>query len=229
MLEARQEVFDVRRAREWTAVFSHWCEGQTDLIPYRGPCLVHRVELMRLRGDWEDALEEAQRACDWLSLPASPEGPGDAFYQLGELHRLRGAFSEADEAYRQASRLGRPAEPGLSLLWLSRGQTEAAATAVRRALDEGSGEVARRAELLAALVEISLSQGDTAAAKNASKELNGLAAALDALPLQALADRAEGSVLIATGEPRAALAPLRQSWTAWQRLDAPYEAARVRD
>jgi hypothetical protein len=73
VMEACWEAFDIRRAREWTAALSTWCEGQPDLIPYRGPCLVHRVELMRLHGDWEDALEEAHRACEWLALPASPE------------------------------------------------------------------------------------------------------------------------------------------------------------
>ena len=134
VLEACQEVFDVGRAREWTAVLTRWCEGQPDLVPYRGPCLVHRVEVMRLRGDWEDALQEAMRACDWLSLPTSPEGPADAFYQLGEMHRLRGNLAAADEAYRQASRTGRPPEPGLALLWLARGRTNAAAAAVQRAL-----------------------------------------------------------------------------------------------
>jgi DNA-binding CsgD family transcriptional regulator len=183
---------------------------------------------MRLRGDWEDALEEAQRARDWLSLPTSPEGPADAFYQLGELYRLRGDSAGADEAYRQASRLGRPPEPGLSLLWLDRGEADAAAVAVRRALDEGSESKARRAELLAALAEILLRQKEIGAALKASAELTELADALDALPLQALAKRAEGSVLIAADEPRAALAPLRQSWAAWQRLQAPYEAARSR-
>lgn len=124
VLEACQEVYDVRRACEWTAVFSRWCDGQPDLVPYRGPCLVHRVELMRLRGDWEDALEEARRACDWLSLPATPEGPAEAFYQLGELCRLRGDVAGAEEAYRQASRLGRAPEPGIALLWLADGTIE---------------------------------------------------------------------------------------------------------
>jgi DNA-binding CsgD family transcriptional regulator len=228
VLEACWEVFDLRRAREWTAVLARWCEGQPDLVPYRGPCLVHRVELMRLRGDWEDALQEARRACDWLSLPATPEGPADAFYQLGELCRLRGDFAAADAAYRQASRLGRPPEPGVALLWLARGRADAAAAAVRRALDETGADRGRRSELLGAQVEILLALGDTAEARTAANELHELAAALDALPLRALADRAEGSVLIAEGEPRAALAPLRRSWTAWQRLEAPYEAARVR-
>ena len=228
VLEACWEVFDLRRAREWTAALTRWCEGQPDLVPYRGPCLVHRVELMRLRGDWEDALEEARRACEWLSLPASPEGPADAFYQLGELRRLRGDFAAADAAYRESSRLGRPPEPGVALLWLARGEPAAAAAAVRRALDETHADRARRSELLAAYVEVSLALGDTAAARTAATELAGLAATLDALPVRALADRAEGRVLIAEGEPRAAFAPLRRSWTAWQRLEAPYEAARVR-
>ncbi|GBD24082.1 Transcriptional regulatory protein DegU [bacterium HR29] len=239
VLEACQEVFDIPRAKEWTAVFSHWCEGQPDLVPYRGPCLVHRVEVMRLRGDWEDALEEARRACDWLSLPASPEGPADAFYQLGELCRLRGDGAGAEEAYQQASRLGRTPQPGLALLWLARGRAEEAATAVRRALDEPAPEgplgdwerllhQASRADFLSAYVEVLLALGDVAAARAAAVELAQAAAAIDALPLRALADRAEGSVLIAEGQPRAALASLRRSWTAWQRLEAPYEAARVR-
>lgn len=239
VLEACQEVFDVPRAKEWTRVFSRWCEGQPDLVPYRGPCLVHRVEVMRLRGDWEDALEEARRACDWLSLPSSPEGPAEAFYQLGELCRMRGDVAGAQEAYQQANRLGRKPQPGQALLWLAQGRAEEAATAVRRALDESAPEgplgawdrmlqQAGRAGLLAAYVEILLVLGDSAAARSAAAELARAAAALDALPLRALADRAEGSVLIAEGQPRAALAPLRRSWTAWQRLEAPYEAARVR-
>jgi len=239
VLEACQEVFDVHRAREWTAVFSRWCEGQPDLVPYRGPCLVHRVEVMRLRGDWEDALEEARRACDWLSLPVSPEGPADAFYQLGELCRLRGDFAAAEEAYQQASRLGRTPQPGLALLWLARSRVEAAASALCRALDEpgqlsplGDWErmlqLARRAEMLGACVEVMLARGDLTAAREAARDLAGVATTLDALPLRALAHRAEGSVLIAEGQPRAALAPLRRSWMAWQRLEAPYEAARVR-
>jgi tetratricopeptide (TPR) repeat protein len=136
LLEACWEVLDLRRAREWTAALTRWCEGQPDLVPYRGPCLTHRVELMRLHCDWQDAVEEAHRACGWLSLPASPETPAEAFYQLGELHRVRGEFGQAEEAYRQASKWGRSPQQGIALLWLARGQIDSAAAALRRALDE---------------------------------------------------------------------------------------------
>jgi len=55
---------------------------------------------------------------------------------------------------------------------------------------------------------ILLALGDTAAARTTTIELAHLAATLDAPPLRALADRAEGSVLIAEGEDsRRARAP----------------------
>jgi DNA-binding CsgD family transcriptional regulator len=50
----------------------------------------------------------------------------------------------------------------------------------------------------------------------------------DAPFLTAIAGRAHGAVLLAEGDARAALAVLRSTSVTWQRLEAPYEAARVR-
>jgi tetratricopeptide (TPR) repeat protein len=150
-----------------------------------------------------------------------------AFYQLAELHRLRGEFTEAEEAYRRASQLGREPQPGLALLRLAQGQVDAAAAAIRRVMDEASDRVAR-SKLLAAHVEIMLAAGDRKAAHAASDELAQVADDLGAPLLGAVAVHAKGAVLLGEGDARAALQALRQAWTAWQDLEVPYEAARVR-
>jgi DNA-binding CsgD family transcriptional regulator len=182
---------------------------------------------MQFHGSWSDAFEEAQRACAWLSLPVSPEGPADAFYRIGELHRLRGAYAEAEDAYRQASRLGRRPEPGLPLLWMARGHLDAAHTALKRALEEET-DLARRAGLLDACIQVLLARGDVAGARARAVELRDIAAALGAPVVRASCVMAEGVALLAEHQPGAALGPLRQAWTEWQRLEAPYDAAKVR-
>ena len=67
VISACFERYDVGRAQEWTVALSRWCAAQPDLVPYRGECLVYRVEIKFLRGERPDALQEARQACDQFS------------------------------------------------------------------------------------------------------------------------------------------------------------------
>jgi DNA-binding NarL/FixJ family response regulator len=227
VIEVCHALFDLRRAREWTEALDQWCAAQPDLVPFRGQCLTHRAEIMKLHGAWADALEEVQRACDRFLQPPPQPGVADALYQKGELHRLRGEFAAAEAAYRATSEWGRGPQPGLAQLRLDQGQPAAAEAAIRRVIDENQDR-AQRTRLLAASVDILLAVDDVAAARRAAEELAGIATIVGAPFLDATAAYAAGAVALADGDARAALAALRHACAQYCDLDTLYDAARSR-
>jgi DNA-binding CsgD family transcriptional regulator len=225
---ACQDAYEVRRAREWTAALSGWCERQPDLVAFTGRCLVHRAEIMQFQGTLSDALEEARRAAERCLQGENPVAAGEASYRQGEIHRVRGDFSAAEKAYREASRRGREPQPGLALLRVAQGESDAAATTIRRVLTE-TAETGKRAGLLPAYVEIMLAVDDREAARGACRELESIAEGHGTGALGALAAQARGAIELAENDAPDALASLRRAGQVWQELGAPYEAARVRE
>ena len=225
---ACQEVFEARRAQEWTAVLTEWCRGQPDVVAFTGRCLVHRAEILQLGGAWPDALQEARRARQRFIEAENVGRVGLAFYREAELQRLLGDFAAAEEAYREASRHGWDPQPGLAQLRLAQGRVDAALASIQRVVAETT-EPLKRAGLLPASVEIMLAAGDTDAAVLACRELEELAERFESAMLGAMVAHARGAVEIARGDPRAALASLRHALEIWHELEAPYEVARTRE
>lgn len=223
VIAACRRLHDTHRAREWTAALSDWCDAQPGLVPYRGICMVHRAELMSDAGRWDDAAAEAARAGGEPGTQVAAE----AEYLIGELHRLRGDTTAAEDAYRRANTWGRRPEPGLVRLRLAQGRLDGAASTARALLAEG-GTGPDRPEILAACVDVAVTAGDLEFADAASAELDTLAAAFDQPVPHALAARCHGRILLARGRPAQALPALRESARHWSELAVPYPGAVVR-
>jgi DNA-binding NarL/FixJ family response regulator len=227
VIDACTEIFDMSRCRAWTDSFSRWCDEHPDLVLYRGNCLLHSAQVMHVHGDWSDAVESAQRACERLAEPLNSLTLGGAHYMEGDLHRLRGDFEAAEASYRSANDHGCEPQPGLALMRLAQGRNETAAASIRRVPDEAVGPVFR-ARVLGAYAEIVLAVGDVAAARAAAEELTEAAAELGSPFLRARAAHATAAVLLAEGRAKDALRASRQALRQWTELDARHEAALTR-
>jgi DNA-binding NarL/FixJ family response regulator len=223
-----RDVYELRRAREWTAALTRWCDQQPEMMAHKGLCLVHRAELMTMAGAWDEARDEVGRVGRLFADGALNRlAQGGAAYCEGELDRLRGDVKAAEAAYRRASSLGREPQPGLALLRLAQGNQEAAGAAIRRAVTETVRPL-ERAGLLPAYVEIMVALGDLEAATVACQELEQIAEDQSTEALGAMAAFARGRVALASANAAEALIALRRAVNAWQAMDALYEASRAR-
>jgi ATP/maltotriose-dependent transcriptional regulator MalT len=224
VIEGCYEVHDIGRARDWTAALSRWCDGQPDLVAFTGQCLAHRTEIMQLQGAWTEALQEARKA---LERRARGLIAAQAFYQQGEIHRLRGEYDQAEVAYRNVSQSGGDPHPGLARLRLAQGSEDASTAAIRRAKAEAT-TLLHRVRVLPAFVDIMLAVGDLDDAADACAELASISKQTQIELHRATAEHARGAYELMRGEDTDALERLRHALARWQNLAVPYEEARTR-
>lgn len=225
-IEGCQEISDFGRVAEWTSALERWCAAQPGLLAFTGQCAVHRGQLMRLHGEWSAALDEFELATRRYEQIGSPDAAGLAAYEAGEVHRLRGEWDRADDAFRVAADHGYDPQPGLALLWLACGRSEAAFSAIDRLLAEPGGPV-QRCRLLPAAVDVLTVAGYVDRARDAATELTLLALPFGCVALDAMAAHASGAVELAAGDASGALPYLRKAHLLWTRAESPFERARV--
>lgn len=224
VLQCCRLAFDLRRAHEWTRALDHWCEARPDMVAFSGQCQAQRAALFVLHGAWGDALAAAESAQE-RAARGDRDGLFSAWYQGGEVHRLRGELELAESSFERAAQTGFQPQPGLALLRLAQGRTKLAQSLIRSAVD--SADPAERRWMLSAVVEIELAADDVPAARKVAEELDALLASN--MPMtRAIAGQAEAAVLLGEGDARGALLAARRAWAQWRDLDVPYEAARCR-
>jgi class 3 adenylate cyclase len=225
-----QDVGDFRRAAEWTEAANRWCD-QADVSGFPGACRVHRAEIMRLRGDWPAAEQQAVAACEELrDFDRYISAAGH--YEIGEIRRRRGDFAAAEEAYRASNELGRTPQPGLGLLRFAEGKVDGALAGIRHALEEVEVPLLRL-RALPALVEVAIAAGDLKTARAAADEIESV---VDAYQIggrrtpafDATAHLARGRISLAEKDWESSARCLRKARDEWQRVGAPYETAMAR-
>jgi len=225
MIDICEQLADFRRAGDWSEAAKRWCEraGHGSGIP--GVCRIHRAEIMRLRGDWISAEEEATRASQ--ELGNFTEFAGEAFYEIGMIRLHIGDYEGAEEAFRRAHGSGRDPQPGMALLEFARGNPDRGWSFIERSLGDATASL-KRARLLPAQLEIALVRGDTDLAGRTAGELESIAEEYGTSALRAQAEYARGAVLLAEGDELQAIDHLRRATERWRREDLPYQAARSR-
>jgi tetratricopeptide (TPR) repeat protein len=222
-------------AEQWTEAMERWSETSS-VGSLHGRCRVHRAEILRLRGAYEQAEAEVLEACEELR-PYMRRELGWPLSELGRIRLHRGDLAGAEEALLEAHRTGWDPQPGLALVRLAQGDAGAAAGAIRDALanpvrlpwkERPPDSDLQRAPLLEAQVEIELAGGDVDRARSASAELDRIATRFENTALAAAAAVARGRVRLADGDAESAEASLADAVRLWTEVGAPYETAVAR-
>ena len=216
---------DYQRAAEWTEAARRWCDRMA-IAGFPGMCRVHRADVIRIRGAWQEALTEARNAFDELK-EFQVGYAAEAQYLIGETQLWRGDFSEARAAFELAHQLGRDPNPGLAMLHFAEGKVDAAAGSIRRGLSQERDRLSRT-RLLSAQVTIAAALNDRATAEAAARELRETANVYETPALKAQALMAEGIVHTVGGDSDAAVRELCEALALWRQVEAPYEEAKTR-
>ncbi len=217
---------DLGRMRAWTDALEGWATPLSTTFLYAGVTRVHQLQLLRAEGEWDQVERElGERSAGLAGAHGWLAGAG--FYELGEVHRLRGRDADARAAYDRARALGVEPQPGEALMMHARGETAGALDALLIGL-AGAGPLAR-ARLIPSTVEIAVAAGDRALAVRLADEVESTAGRFGTPGLLASAARARASCLAAEGCWEDAITQLESAARIHRRQRERHELARVHE
>lgn len=226
VIHACHALADLPRMRAWTQATEQWCHQFRGEVVYSGICRIHRLQLQCVEGQWDQAEEAIERSGTEL-IGRNNWVAAEAFYQLGEIRRLRGDTAAARAAYDQSRRLGTDPQPGEALLLHAEGRSEDAWAALCAAL-AGRDRLAGAA-LLGAGVEVALSLGRVQEAEHLCSELESTATDFGTPGFRAWAAHARALVLVTGRRYAEALPVMHRAAAEYRALGARYETARMHE
>ena len=202
---ACQEVYAFGRAREWTAALAQWCAHNPRWSPSRpcAGCIAPRSCSCTAPGRTPSRRQQRARERAQGDQPAVCERPA-AFYQQAEVHRLRGEFAAAEEAYRRPSQWGWNHSQAWPCCGWRKDALDAAVAAIRRALSCDYADPATH-KLLPAGTSRSCSPQATSTKRAPRAASSRRSRRARPAVLSAMAAHAQGAVDLADGDARAAL------------------------
>ncbi len=218
---------DWQRATEWTEHFTRW-SADKGTAGYPGLCRMHRAEVLALRGQLREAEAEIRHTIESLARQA-PWAEGDAWRVLGEILVARGAFADAEAAFRRAAELGWETHFNLALLRFAEGNTTAAARLLAQSLAENAWSCrSKRGQALAYYALVATADGRMAEAREAITQLESEPDLASTPALQAMVCRARAEVAMAEGRTADGLSQFRAAIRTCQAIHAPLLAAQIR-
>ena len=222
LISACEDVGDYDRAAEWTEATMRWADRHPFAI-FPGICRVHRAVVLKRRGDLAEAEREAALACE--ELAHSHVGNSAAAYaEVGDIRRRLGQLDESEAAFARAQEISGQACAPLALLRLAQGRVDAARAIVTSCVRNTTNPLSRAA-LLPAFAHVAIAAGDLDAARDASVELDQIAADYANPEHAAAALSTRGRLQLAQGDAPAACDTLRHAVDRWRDLNVPYEVA----
>jgi DNA-binding CsgD family transcriptional regulator len=222
-IEGCQEISDIGRVSEWTRGLKAWFTAHPGLVAFTGQGSVHTGQILTARGAFHEAVAEFERAIERYRAAGSLVAIGQAAYERGQVLRVRGDVAAAEASYQLAAEHGFDPQPGLALLWASRGELAAAGAAALRLLTEAQGPVPR-VRILPGVIDVLIATHDVVRARECSREFEALAKDFGIETMLAHSASAAASVELADGDPAAALPYARKARGLWAGLDNPYAA-----